>query len=146
MVRIFIRTCALLLALWPAASACGESPEAAYPSEEALRHYSTGRSLEEAGETGEALREYYRALALDPKAMSVDERVSELSARLGDASRSLEFAERGLTLAPADARLLWLKGAALFHLGRAQEALPALQAAVAADSEEADFSRTLAPV
>ncbi|TMQ71833.1 MAG: tetratricopeptide repeat protein, partial [Candidatus Eisenbacteria bacterium] len=147
-VKILVPPVALLLALALAAAARGETPDSAsqYRSEDALHRYAAGRLLEDAGQSAEALREYYRALALDPKAVAVARRVSELCARVGDASRSLEFADRGLALAPSDARLLWLKGAALFNLGRAAESLPPLEAAVAADSGDADFTRTLARV
>jgi len=148
-VRILLRSAlALVLGLGVAPAARAEISDSAdrYPSEEALRRYAAAKVLEDAGDTGGALAEYYRALALDPKAIAVIRRMSELAARLGDSRRSLEFADRGLSLAPNDARLLWLKGAALFGLGRAEESLVSLRAAVAADSDDADYTRTLARV
>ena len=118
----------------------------AYPSEEALGHYLQGRLLEERGDSEQALNEFYRALLLDFHASEVARRVSEVSARMGEAQRSLEFADRALALDPDDARSLWLKGAALFNLGRAQESLEFLRAAVDHDSSQVEYLRTLARV
>jgi tetratricopeptide (TPR) repeat protein len=117
-----------------------------FPSEEALRRYAQGRLLEERGEGNDALSEYYRALLLDPQAASVARRVSELSSQVGEPERSLEFAERSLALAPDNARSLWLKGAALFNLGRAKESLEPLAAAARADSSRIEYLQTLARV
>ncbi len=117
-----------------------------YASEEAIRRYAAGRLLEEVGDHAEALREYYRALALEPGSAGIAGRVSELAARTGDAARSLEFAEHGLAQAPGDAHLLWLKGAAQFNLGRASDALASLTLAVRADSTRTEYVRTLARV
>ena len=47
---------------------------------------------------------------------------------------------------PGNARACWLQGGALFGLGRPRESLAALEAAVAADSQEADYWKTLARV
>jgi tetratricopeptide (TPR) repeat protein len=56
------------------------------------------------------------------------------------------FAERSLALEPGNARALWLKGGALFNLGRAAPALECLEAAAAADSQRAEYLATLARV
>ena len=140
--------CALCLVLEVplAARAAPVDSAGSYASEESIRRYAAGLLLEEAGEHAEALREYYRALALEPGSAGIARRVSELTARTGDAARSLEFAERGLAQVPGDPRLLWLKGAAQFNLGRAPEALETLIAAVAGDSTETEYARTLARV
>jgi tetratricopeptide (TPR) repeat protein len=133
---------ALLVIL--AAAAVGDSTK--YPSPEALQHYSEGRLFEERGDYDAALGEYYRVLTLDPRALESMRRISDLSAQRGDLSRSLEFADRALSIAPRDSRSLWLKGSALFNLGRSSEALGFIQQAVAVDSEEADYWRTLGRV
>jgi len=113
-----------------------------YPSEEALRRYTQGHVLEESGFRSDALNEYFRAFAIDANA-AIATRASEVSAARGDHDRSLEFADKALALDPDNARALWLRGSALFNLGRESEALTALKAAADADSEQADFQRTL---
>src|SRR5687768_7639959 len=147
--RIRAREALAALALGTAAGAAWAGPPADttrthYSSAEGLAHYLNGRLLEEEGEPGAALREYYRALVLDPRAVDVARRLSEVSARVGDAARSLEFAERALELDPVDPRLHWLKGAALFNRGRYSEALESLRHAAQADSTNAEYQRTLA--
>src|SRR5262245_271916 len=135
---------ALPLLLAVSTAAVPASGESKYSNEEALRRYAQGRLLEEEGSRPKALDEYYRALFLDPKATEVARRVSEVSGQMGDPGRSLEFADRALEVDPDDARALWLKGAALLNLGRDEEALAPLQAAVAVDSERVEYLRTLA--
>jgi len=127
-------------------SGSSQASDAQFPSEEALRRYAQGRLLEERDAPGDALSEYYRALLLDGRSLATARRVSEVSAHLGDARQSLEFADRALAIDPDDARALWLKGAALFNLSRPEEALKALEAAVAADSERVEYLTTLARV
>lgn len=124
----------------PASSAPPDSER--YPSEEALRRYTQGRVLEEAGRRNDALSEYYRAFALDASP-GIAVRASEVSGARGDHEGSLEFADKALALDPANARALWLRGSALFNLGREQDAIVALQAAADADSEHAEYLRTL---
>ena len=113
---------------------------------EALRHYVNARWLELSGSVQEALGEYNRALTIDPDAFEVLLHLAEAEARAGENTQSLDLAERALKVRPHDGRALWLKGAALFNLRRAREALPVLQAACAADSEQAEYLRTLARV
>ena len=112
----------------------------------ALDRYLSGRLLEERGVDADALEEYLQALRLDPDRPGIELRVSELAARLGDSQRSLEYATRVLARDPGNARACWLQGGALFGLGRPRESLAALEAAVAADSQEADYWKTLARV
>jgi tetratricopeptide (TPR) repeat protein len=112
----------------------------------ALNHYLSGLLLEERGAEVEALEEYLEALRLDPGRPGIELRVSEVAARLGESQRSLEYAGRVLEHDPGNARAFWLEGSALFSLGRPEESLRALQAAVAADSQQADYWRTLARV
>ena len=112
----------------------------------ALDCYLSGRLLEERGMEVDALDEYLQALRLDPGRPGIELRVSELEARLGESQRSLEYAGRVLERDPDNARASWLQGSALFSLGRPQESLKSLQAAVAADSQQADYWRTLARV
>jgi tetratricopeptide (TPR) repeat protein len=120
----------------------GAAPDAA----PALDRYLSGRLLEERGVEAEALEEYLQALRQDPGQPGIELRVSELAARLGDSQRSLEYAVRVLEHDPGNARAYWLQGGALFGLGRPRESLDALQAAVAADSLQADYWKTLARV
>jgi tetratricopeptide (TPR) repeat protein len=115
-------------------------------SAEALSHYVAGRLLELSGSSQDAIAEFTRALSLDPAAFSVLLHLSEVSARAGETSQSLEFAERAVKMRPGDGKALWMKGAALFNMQRAPEALPVLQAACAADSDQAEYLRTLARV
>jgi len=135
---------ALALALAAAAPAADASTDStSYGSPEALIHYSRGRLLEEQGRIDEAISEYFRAVARDPKALAPARRASELSARLGSKERSLEFAERALSIAPGDSRSLWLKGAALFNLGRGREAIASLVTAAERDPENLEYWKTL---
>jgi len=113
---------------------------------EALGRYLAGRLLEERGLDAEALEEYLQALRSDPNQPGIELRVSEVAARLGDSQRSLEYAGRVLEHDPGDARASWLQGSALFNLGRPEESLKALQMAVAADSGQAEYWKTLARV
>lgn len=112
----------------------------------ALDCYLSGRLMEERGVAPEALEEYLKALNLDPGRPGIELRVSEVAARLGESQRSLEYAGRVLEHDPGNARAAWLQGSALFSLGRPAESLKALQVAVAADSQQADYWRTLARV
>jgi tetratricopeptide (TPR) repeat protein len=129
------------------ASAAGAAPDTAeYASPEALRRYALGRLLEEQGRGSDALGEYYRALILDPRSTSLALRASELSARLGDHRRSLELADRALRVEPGLPRALWLRGAALFHLGEPEAALEALEAVARSDSGSLEYLQTLARV
>ena len=142
----------LALSLWIAAASSAPRPAPPqvsgpdFGSEEAVRRYAQGRLLEEQDKPTEALGEYLRALRLDGRSLATARRLSEISARLGDPHQSLEFADRSLSIDPADARALWLKGGALFNLGRANEALEALEHAVAADSNRLEYLGTLARV
>jgi tetratricopeptide (TPR) repeat protein len=117
-----------------------------YPSADALRFYAQGRILEEQGQRVEAMGAYYRALALDPKAPGLALTASELAAELGEHRRSLELADRALGQSPGDARGLWLRGAALFNLDRAREALDPLIQAARADSNRVTYLYTLGRV
>lgn len=117
-----------------------------YPSADALRFYAQGRILEGEGQRVEAMGAYYRALALDPNAPGLALTASELAAVLGEHRRSLELADRALTQSPGDARGLWLRGAALFNLDRAGEALEPLIQAARNDSSRVQYMYTLARV
>ena len=122
------------------------TPPSSAAGGEALSHYLAGCLLEERGLDADALAEYERALALDPGRPGIELRIAEVHARTGDARRSLGYAELTLKHDPGNARAEWLRGAALFNLERPREALGALRAAVAADSEQVDYWRTLAHV
>jgi tetratricopeptide (TPR) repeat protein len=128
----------------PAAGAAAVVPRPG--AAEVLDHYLSGLLLEERGVEAEALEEYLKALRLDPDQPAIELRVSEVTARLGESERSLEYAGRVLESDPGNARAFWLQGGALFSLGRPGESLTALQAAVAADSLQADYWKTLARV
>ena len=113
---------------------------------EAVARYLEGRLLEERGLDLDAIERYEQALRLDPGRPGIHLRMSEVAARLGEAQRSLDHAERVLERAPGDARACWLRGSALFNLGRPEESLAALRAAVAADSDQVEYWKTLARV
>jgi tetratricopeptide (TPR) repeat protein len=135
----------LLVASAPPSGAPPHAPES-YPSEEALRRYGQARLLEERGAADDALAEYSRHVVTDPRSVSGLLRLSELAARAGRISTSLDFARRALAVDSSSARGWWLQGSAEFNLGLADQALGSLQRAVARDSGEADFLRTLARV
>jgi len=135
---------ALAVALAAAPPAQAEAADStSFGSLEALVHYNRGRSFEERGRIDEALAEYFRAVARDPRALAPARRASELSARVGAFDRSLEFAERSLSIAPGDSRSLWLKGAALFNLGRGPEAIGSLTAAAEREPDNLEYWKTL---
>ena len=117
-----------------------------FASEEGLRRYLSARLLEQGGQLTEALGEYYRALAFDPRSADLLVRISQLCAQLGDPARSLEFAERALANDPDDWRALWLQGAARFSTGRVAEALAPLERACDIDSTQVEVLRTTARV
>lgn len=143
---------ALLAAAAPAVPSAAPTPgpadttSRAYRSEEALRHYLQGRWLEVNGKTDEAKAEFSRALSLDPNDTGLLLHLSELASATGEPGRSLELAERVLAVEPRHAKALWLKGAALFNLDRAAEALPPLAEACRQDTLEAEYVRTYARV
>jgi tetratricopeptide (TPR) repeat protein len=138
--------CVLAATASPSVPATTPPDTARYPSEEALRSYAQARLSDEEGDAASALNDYYRTLRSDPGAAAAALHVSELAARSGSAERSLEFAERAIELRPDAARGHWLKGAALFNLGRAQDALEPLQVASRLDTTEAEYARGLARV
>ncbi|MFI5370846.1 MAG: tetratricopeptide repeat protein [Candidatus Eisenbacteria bacterium] len=142
---ILSATLALVLTAAPV-SASVPAPEAgdAYTSQEALSRYLLGRLLEEQGDRGEALNQFYRAMVLDPRAGGIARRVSELKLARGESESALEFADKALAADPRDARASWLRGAALLNLERVGDALAPLQNAVALDSERVEYWRTLA--
>ncbi len=140
---------ALLLAATveaPAPPAPGAASSPAFSNQEALRRYLQGRLLEERGEIEGALAEYYRAVLVDKHSAGLMRRISQLSARQGENARSLEFAERSLEIEPGESEGLWLRGTALFNLGRGPEALPVLEQAVRGDSDRVLYLTTLARV
>src|SRR5262245_4801056 len=127
-------------------TAAADTATGRYPSEEALQRYLSARLLEQDGNLTQALGEYYRALALDPRSTDLLLHISQLCAHLGDPQRSLEFAERALAIDPQSWRALWLAGAAKFTSGKGAEALPLLVRACEIDSTEAEVLRTTARV
>ncbi|MEO5618905.1 MAG: tetratricopeptide repeat protein [Candidatus Eisenbacteria bacterium] len=144
---MWILAFALVVVVSTGVSTAGaETDSTRFGSPEALSHYARGRLLEEQGQIDEALAEYFRAVSRDPRALAPARRASELSARQGALARSLEFAERALTIAPGDSRSLWLRGAALFNLGRGQEALQSLVTAAESDPENLEYWKTLVRV
>jgi tetratricopeptide (TPR) repeat protein len=130
----------------PAAPAPADSADRAYPSEQALRHYLQGRWFEASGEMQEAQAEFSRALSLDATATDVMLHLCEVAAASGEPGRALELADRVLAGEPANAKALWLRGAALFNLGRPADALDPLVAASRADTLNVEYVRTLARV
>lgn len=127
-----------------AAGAPDSAASAANP--EAVRHYLLGRLAELAGDDAGAMAELTRALTLDPRATGLILRASEMASQTGQPGRALELADRALAIEPGSARGEWLRGAALFNLGRADDAIEPLQAACRADSENLEYLRTLARV
>jgi len=117
-----------------------------YASEEAMRLYLDARLLEQSGQLNDALGQYYRALALDPRSVDLLVRISQIHAQKSEPGRSLEFAERALARDPNDWRALWLQGAALFSSGHLSEALAPLERACEIDSSQVEVLRTTARV
>jgi tetratricopeptide (TPR) repeat protein len=132
--------------LFVTSASAGEVAGDRYSSDEALRHYLTGRWLEQTGDLPGAGAELARAAALDPSSTGILLHASEVASRAGQPTRALELARRALEHSPGDAHALWLEGAALFNLSRAGEALQPLRDAVAADSGNTECLRTLAHV
>lgn len=112
--------------------------------DEGLQHYMRGRWHESNGEPAKAFEEYARALASDPGSVELMMRLSEFLSANGDAGRALELADRALAASPGEARAHWLRGAALFNLGRTRDALVSLERAVGGDSTNVEYWRTLA--
>lgn len=128
------------------AAPVADSSKGRFVSEEGLRRYLSARLLEQGGQLTEALGEYYRALAFDPRSADLLVRISQLCAQLGDPARSMEFAERALAQDRDDWRALWLQGAAFFSTGRTADALAPLERACELDSTQAEVLRTTARV
>ena len=116
----------------------------AYPSDDALRHYVSGRWLAETGDMAGASAELSRAMAVDPANVPIAVEACLVASRAGDAPRALELAHGVLARDPANATALWLEGAALVTLSRPEQALAPLRTAAAIDSANADCWRTLA--
>jgi tetratricopeptide (TPR) repeat protein len=131
----------MLLAPAPARAAADDGR---YRNDEALRHYLSGRWLEETGDLAGARAELARAMALDPDAVSIQLEACLVVTRLGDPEHALELARTALTHAPGNARALWLEGAALVSLSRPEDALAPLRMSVVADEQNAEAWRTLA--
>src|SRR5262249_42130886 len=132
----------MLVALLLVAGAAAAAPPAPaplsrdsteYSSVEALVQYGRGLLDEQRGDLSSALEAYYHVLAADPRSIAALRKVSDLTGQQGDHVHSLEFADRALNVVPGDARSLWLRGGALYNLGRAEESLESLNRAVAAD-------------
>jgi len=130
----------------PAAPAPADTAARAYPSEQALRHYLQGRWFEASGRPQEAQAEFSRVLSLDGSATDVMLHLAEVAAASGEPGRALEMADRVLEREPGNATALWLRGASLFNLGRAADALEPLAQACRADSLNVEYVRTLARV
>lgn len=130
----------------PAAPAGADTARRAYPSEQALRHYLQGRWFEAAGQMPEAQAEFSRALSLDGSATDLMLHLAEAAASSGEPGRALEMADRVLEREPGNAKALWLRGASLFNLGRAADALEPLAQASRTDSLDVEYVRTLARV
>ena len=141
---ILTTTLALVLTAAPASVAPAPAAGESFVSQEALGRYLLGRLLEEEGDRGAALDQYFRALVLDPQAGAIDRRVSELRLARGESESALEFADKALAIDPGDARASWLRGASLLNLDRESEAIAPLRAAVTLDSERVEYWRTLA--
>jgi predicted Zn-dependent protease with MMP-like domain len=122
--------------------------------------HTRAEALAAAGRAAEALDAYDRALAEGGDDVEVHLGAADLLVnRLPDEERDREDIERGLDLSRSAARLArragdeglaaeaaWLEGAALTQLGRADEALPRLDAAAAAlpDAGEVHLERGIA--
>jgi tetratricopeptide (TPR) repeat protein len=147
-VNTIVACLCVLAAATPSAPPRTEPPVAppAYASEEALRRYAQGRLLEDQGDGPAAVGEYLRGLVGDPRSVATLRRLSELASQAGDLTRAREYADRALELDPRDARSLWLKGAAQFNAGAPEASLATLEAAVAADSSQTEYLRTLSRV
>jgi tetratricopeptide (TPR) repeat protein len=141
---ILTTTLALVLTAAPASAAPSPPAGESFVSQEALGRYMLGRLLEEEGDRGAALDQFYRALVLDPQAGAIDRRVSELRLARGESESALEFADKALAIDPTDARASWLRGASLLNLDRESEAIAPLRTAVTLDSERVEYWRTLA--
>ena len=138
---VFGVACAIL---WCGRAAAADVPEQRYRSDEALRHYVAGRWLEETGDMTGAGAELSRAMALDPDNLPIQLEACLVASRSGEPSHALELARGVLAHEPGNARALWLAGAALVSLGRAEDAVAPLRYSTLADASNAECWRTLA--
>ncbi|MEX2262319.1 MAG: tetratricopeptide repeat protein [Bryobacteraceae bacterium] len=85
------------------------------------------------GRTEEAIQEYQKVLALDPKMPGVHAAIGELHANDGEYAKAEESYRLEIALAPQNARVNYRYGLVLAQLGRVPDAIRLLQNAVDAD-------------
>jgi tetratricopeptide (TPR) repeat protein len=100
-----------------------------HPDSNSSAHYIRALALGYLKRYEEATREYERFIELDPSRWPAYNDLAWTRLQSGDYDGALEAANTGLTLAPNNPWLLTFKSAALFELGRFEEALTPAEAA-----------------
>jgi tetratricopeptide (TPR) repeat protein len=111
-------------------------------------HFALGLDAWQRGREDEARLHWERAIELAPQVPSVANNLAWLlaQAKEPDLPRALELANRAVEHAPTNASFRDTRGRILARMGRWKEALPDLEAAVAAAPRDRDLHRTLADV
>jgi tetratricopeptide (TPR) repeat protein len=111
-------------------------------------HFALGLDAWQRGREEEARLHWERAIQLAPQVVSVANNLAWLLAqsKQPDLPRALELSNRAVASAPANPSFRDTRGRILARMGRYKEALPDLDAAVAAAPHDADLHRTLADV
>jgi tetratricopeptide (TPR) repeat protein len=111
-------------------------------------HFALGLDAWQRGREDEARLHWERAIELAPQVPSVANNLAWVLAQSKepDLPRALELSNRAVEHAPGNASFRDTRGRILARMGRCKEALPDLEAAVAASPRDADLHRTLADV
>jgi tetratricopeptide (TPR) repeat protein len=104
----------------------GEKPE-----DLAWVYYRRGNGYQDTGKPVEALADYARAAALNPKFSEPQNAAGTVHFDKGDYGKAIAAYDRALAIDPKNWRALNNKGNALRRANRAKEALPAFDAAIA---------------
>jgi tetratricopeptide (TPR) repeat protein len=113
-----------------------------------MAHFALGLDAWQRGREEEARLHWERAIQLAPQVPSVANNLAWLLAQSKepDLPRALELANRAVEHAPAKPGFRDTRGRILARMGRWKEALPDLEAAVAASPHDRDLHRALADV
>jgi tetratricopeptide (TPR) repeat protein len=109
-----------------------------------MAHYNLGITLQNHGETDQAIAHYLQAIALRPGYVEAHYNLGRLLAEKGEVNDAIYHYEAALAINPADAEAHNNLGATLFQAGRVDDAIAHYQKAMAVRPDYADASCNLA--